>query len=261
MKRQLFFFVLTNLLCLFLYPIHANATYKGTITLTVGQSYYVDPGFSYYATVSGDWSKTGSGFIITSQARNQSHCTIQAIHTGTGTLKFWGFANADLFELEWNVVVKAPEGDYDGPNMEEPTEMWLSNDNYSTSWYNKNQMEFAISSNKDLAGLAYLVNSGEDDFEEKTVYIVSDIDLSGKKWTPIKTFRGHFDGMGHSIKGIYIGGTTILDGNYYGFFGRANGTIENTSFEGVVNVQMSQAYCYVGGIVGKLRLNGEAQSE
>lgn len=256
MSKQLFSTFLGLFAFILLYPLKADATYKGTITLTVGQSYYVDPGFSYTATVSGDWTKTGSGFVITSQARNQSHCTIQAIHPGTGTLKFWGFVNADKFELEWDVVVKAPGGDMSEPDIEEPTELWLSNGNYSISWYNKSQMEFAISSNKDLAGLAYLVNSGEDDFEEKTIYIASDIDLSGKKWTPIgfekESFRGNFNGMGHSIKGIYIGGTTILDANHYGFFGKVVGNIENTSFEGIVNVNMSQEFCYVGGIAGWL---------
>lgn len=80
-------------------------TYKGTITIEVGEDYSVDVGFAY-STVSGYWSKSNSTFGFRSQG--QRSCTIYGINAGTGTLTWKGVVNADDFEYYWDVVVKAP---------------------------------------------------------------------------------------------------------------------------------------------------------
>lgn len=153
----------------------------------------------------------------------------------------------------------------------EPTDDWSNYGNYSISWFNKNKTEFTISTNKELAGLSYLVANGYSDFRGVTIKLGADIDLSGKYWRPIgnenKKFCGSFDGQGHKIGGIYIG--FIPEQIYYGFFGRTDGnyytdagqyietiTIKNTVFKGIVNVKdairpnKKKEEFFVGGITG-----------
>lgn len=142
-----------------------------------------------------------------------------------------------------------------------PTDDWSKSGNYSISWYNKNAWEYVISTNKELAGMAYLVNNNYTDFNGKTIRLSSDIDLSGKQWKPIgqkyeNTFKGNFDGQGHTIFGIFIGkqepGQTV-----YGFWGHLGGNVKNTNFEGDVFIYdpetptyTENAFC-VGGIAGR----------
>lgn len=71
-----------------------------------------------------------------------------------------------------------------------------------TSWYDDNTTEFTISDSADLAGLAKLVNAGNN-FSGKTIELGDDIDLGGKEWTPIgnstNSFKGVFEGNKHMI--------------------------------------------------------------
>lgn len=55
-----------------------------------------------------------------------------------------------------------------------------------TSWYNEHtsDSEFTITTAAELAGLAQLVNAGND-FSGKTIRLGADIDLAGHGWTPI----------------------------------------------------------------------------
>jgi hypothetical protein len=86
------------------------------------------------------------------------------------------------------------------------------------SWYSPNAIEFTIKSNTELAGLAKIVNGDgdgvpHDNFEGKTIRLVSDIDLAGREWTPIgdyyhssidSNFKGTFDGGGGTIANMTI---------------------------------------------------------
>ena len=61
-----------------------------------------------------------------------------------------------------------------------------------------------ISNAKELAAFAKAVNKGEDISkwrnEKGHIYLDSDIDMAKmKKWTPIKEFKGTFDGKGHAL--------------------------------------------------------------
>ena len=143
--------------------------------------------------------------------------------------------------------------------MEEPSDSWDVSGNYSINWYNKNLNEFEISTNKELSGLAYLVNNGYSNFEGKTIRLIADIDLSGKKWKSIgsdyttKCFKGTFDGQGHIVSNVYIGKEQNKR-EYYGFWGTIqNANIKNVTLQGQVYIKnpMTTSNLYVGGLVGR----------
>jgi hypothetical protein len=84
----------------------------------------------------------------------------------------------------------------------------------NTSWYDNDPTAhtFTISTADELAGLADLVNNGND-FDGKTITLENDINLSayavGDGWTPIgnsmtNTFSGTLDGRGFKITELYI---------------------------------------------------------
>ena len=86
-----------------------------------------------------------------------------------------------------------------------------------TSWYtgHESDTEYYITTAKQLAGLAQLVNAapGKTNFAGKTFYLKNDLDLSGHEWISIGTvlggdnseysFCGVFDGQGHVISNLY----------------------------------------------------------
>ena len=83
-----------------------------------------------------------------------------------------------------------------------------------TSWYKDNQDTFTITTAEQLAGLARLVNNGNN-FVGKTINLGDDIILNSdinadnlNKWTLIgsserNSFAGTFDGNGYTISGLY----------------------------------------------------------
>ena len=89
-----------------------------------------------------------------------------------------------------------------------------------TAWYNDTATEFVIGSAEELAGLAQLVNTGVDFFEDKTIELSANIDLRNLPWTPIgavtfdransgsyvvkSAFKGTFDGQGHTISNLKV---------------------------------------------------------
>ena len=93
----------------------------------------------------------------------------------------------------------------------------------------KDTAGYLIQDADDLAEFARQVNAGKT-IRSAVVYLMSDIDLSGKIWTPIgfssssgKYFSGKFFGNGHTIKGITFDKTVKF--TYYGLFGYCTGTI------------------------------------
>ncbi len=91
------------------------------------------------------------------------------------------------------------------------------------AWYDNNPSAdvYIINTAAELAGLAALVNQGENyNFWGKTIKLGVDIDLNDISWTPIGTeypryFAGEFDGNGHTISNLTIYGT-----KYSGLFGQ-----------------------------------------
>lgn len=96
--------------------------------------------------------------------------------------------------------------------------------------------------------------------------LAADLDLSGYAgWTPIGTyaapFTGTFDGQGHVISHLTIGGLLT----YGGLFGRvsATGVIKNLGLE-QVSIRISGSVngsCYVGGIAGQMGGNVGSTAE
>lgn len=116
-----------------------------------------------------------------------------------------------------------------------------------TSWYNDSATEFTISDSADLAGLAKLVNEGNN-FSGKTIKLVADIDLGGKEWTPIgnstNSFKGVFEGNKHTISNLFINSPTKSN---IGLFGvTQSGEVKNFILK---NAKVT-GYLDVGAVAG-----------
>ena len=109
---------------------------------------------------------------------------------------------------------------------------------------------YTVTSADGLMNVAELVNGGKSDIN---ITLDTDIDLTGKDWTPIGTdydnsYKGTFDGGGHTITGL----TFTTNDEYAGLFGWLNraGTVKNVVMEGV---QITSHQIYggsIGGVVG-----------
>ena len=109
---------------------------------------------------------------------------------------------------------------------------------------------YTVTSADGLMNVAELVNGGKTDIN---ITLDTDIDLTGKDWTPIGTdydnsYKGTFDGGGHTITGL----TFTTNDEYAGLFGWLNraGTVKNVVMEGV-QITSNQIYGgSIGGVVG-----------
>lgn len=124
---------------------------------------------------------------------------------------------------------------------------WI--DAADTNWYTSNSeaSEFTIDTAEELAGLAELVNEGKD-FSKKTIKLGANIDLGGKKWTPIgtseKPFKGTFDGQGKTISNLEIDMSSKSDVGLFGY--TSNGEIKNFTLNNAKVV----GYLDVGAVAG-----------
>ena len=158
-----------------------------------------------------------------------------------------------------------------------------------TAWYNTTDTVFHIDTAEELAGLAKLVNDGTEDFEGKTVILDSDVvlysgnaedwktaapqDLSKEYqygWLPIgytdtshivtdgtvttgPSFKGTFDGNGHTVSGVYYSRGQANNSVGIGLFGFVEGaTIKNLRVEN----SFINACAAIGGIAGFAREGG-----
>ena len=109
---------------------------------------------------------------------------------------------------------------------------------------------YTVTSADGLMNIAELVNGGKTDIN---ITLDTDIDLTGKDWTPIGTdydnsYKGTFDGGGHTITGL----TFTTNDKYAGLFGWLNkaGTVKNVVMEGV-QITSNQIYGgSIGGVAG-----------
>ena len=72
------------------------------------------------------------------------------------------------------------------------------------AWYSSENTEFTLRTPGDLKGFASIVNEGIDNFDEKTVSVENDIDVSDITWTPVgssnaNAFKGTCKGNNHGI--------------------------------------------------------------
>ena len=116
--------------------------------------------------------------------------------------------------------------------------------------YDSNTKTYTVYNANGLMNIAELVNGGKSDIN---ITIDTDIDLTGKDWTPIGTdydnsYKGTFDGGGQTITGL----TFTTNDEYAGLFGWLNraGTVKNVVMEGV-QITSNQIYGgSIGGVVG-----------
>ena len=109
---------------------------------------------------------------------------------------------------------------------------------------------YTVTSADGLMNVAELVNGGKSDIN---ITLDTDIDLTGKDWTPIGTdydnsYKGTFDGGGHTITGL----TFTTNDEYAGLFGRLNraGTVKNVVMKDVQITNNRSWSAFAGGVAG-----------
>ena len=108
-----------------------------------------------------------------------------------------------------------------------------------TSWYvgHEDATEYHIATVEELAGLAQLVNdkTSSVSFENKTIYLDNDLDLSDEQWVAIgngdnnrQHFAGTFDGQYHKIINLYhhYTGDDLTQNGLFGVIS-SGGTVKN----------------------------------
>ncbi len=126
---------------------------------------------------------------------------------------------------------------------------------YDTSWYSSDKSTFTLTTAKELAGLARLVDEKGVTFKGKTIKLGSNIDLSSvcgksmdRTWLPIGwinvsatgestsskwSFQGTFDGQGHTISNLYVDERTCSIIDPIALFGSTyNATIKDFTLKG-----------------------------
>ena len=111
---------------------------------------------------------------------------------------------------------------------------------------------YTVTSADGLMNIAKLVNGGKSDIN---ITLDTDIDLTGKDWTPIGTdydnsYTGTFDGGGHTITGL----TVTTNDQYAGLFGYLGnfgkfGTVKNVVMDGI-QITCNHRLGYAGGVAG-----------
>ena len=111
---------------------------------------------------------------------------------------------------------------------------------------------YTVTSADGLMNIAKLVNGGKCDIN---ITLDTDIDLTGKDWTPIGTdydnaYTGTFDGGGHTITGL----TVTTNDQYAGLFGYLGkfgkfGTVKNVVMDGI-QITCNHRLGSAGGVAG-----------
>ena len=104
-----------------------------------------------------------------------------------------------------------------------------------------------------LLNVAELVNGGKTDIN---ITLDKNIDLTGKDWTPIGTdngnsYKGTFDGGGHTITGLTITTNDEYAGlfGYLGNFNNGAATVKNVVMDGI-QITCNHRLGYAGGVAG-----------
>ncbi len=228
------------------YATEPAYTENGTNTFTIGSS-----DVTLYAI----WRSAACDHNFSETSRTDATCTVAGVVINTCS-DCGAEEETDIPELGHNYV----SGVCSRCGASEPqVDIW--DGTVDTSWYNGNDTEFTLTTAEELAGLARLVNGG-DNFYGKTIYLGCDIDLAGLEWTPIG--KGTERGSDYTIESLYFSG--VFDGNYFtvsnisitqndtsfsGLFGALkNATVECLAVDGVNINQVTVNRNKCGGIAG-----------
>ena len=137
---------------------------------------------------------------------------------------------------------------------------WTDSGNYATSFAGgsgTSSNPYLISTPKQLARLAYVINNSSTYSSYKSLYYkqTADLDMSAFYWKAIgggsSDFAGSYDGDGHIISGIY----TEAEDSGQGLFGGVDGFLDKRSVEifdvGIIDSNI-QGNNFVGAIAGSV---------
>jgi hypothetical protein len=139
------------------------------------------------------------------------------------------------------------ENDWDGVSQTQPEQVTAEESNTAGGAFEGMEGFYKIARGSDLAWFATTVNGGNGTI---SAIVTDDIQLSGFDWTKIgnnnanNSYKGTFDGGGHTVSGLYINVTTTYEG-LFGFINAA--TVKNLTVEGSVKSTANNAY--VGGLI------------
>lgn len=130
-----------------------------------------------------------------------------------------------------------------------PTTFWA--DNAVTTWYNTTDNTFTLTTAGELAGLAILVEGGNN-FSGKTIVIGNNLNLGAHLWKPIGknttlTFSGTVDGNNYELSNLYV---TNLSSSFTGLFGQITAaTVKNIKLVNPTISAKADAGCIAGGLL------------
>lgn len=155
---------------------------------------------------------------------------------------FHGGQNGPILRFESNLSSISPSGPTVTPDPGSPT---------IPDPVSPDPTTVLISSVDELKAFRDKVNNGTS-YENATVKLGTDLDLTGETWIPIgdatNKFDGTFDGAGHSIYNLSFNSNK----KYVGLFGYISNKAKicNLEVSGAVANTYNSAECYIGGIVG-----------
>ena len=215
--------------------------------------------------------------IATSNTKNGGNVELKYGTVGSETIDETYIAKKGAEAKEKALDREAVEADESGYWINCAADSFATGDGTETSPYE-------IKTARQLALLAYNVNTNATSSEYSSKYykLVSDIDLSGKAWTPIGTtngkasifFSGCFDGNGYSIKNLTNDGKSNEElglfsdslssvkcmAATYGLFGfTQNATIKNITMKSATidgKDFFKEAGIIIGTATGSLTMSG-----
>ena len=220
--------------------IAANANGNKYIVKIGNNTIYSGNGYEY------DWCGSKSADIMSYYPANAGDTNLYLYLSGEDHILT---INGENFDATWDSetstfsVTEASSGPV----------VW--NGNADASWYDSENplSAYTITTPEQLAGLAFLVNNGND-FDNVTFTLANDIilnsDGSTTSWTPIgklsvsegsnkeavisseTPFAGTFDGSGHAINGFYISSSDDIQG----LFGDLTGTVTDFTLNGSMDL-------------------------
>ncbi len=138
-----------------------------------------------------------------------------------------------------------------------PADSWTDEGNYATEFSSVSGSTITITSEAELARVAYLVNNTKEHFKDKKIKLGCDLNMDKHQWIPIGIdfllhyFLGDFDGQNHTISGINVNRSGE---SYNGLFGVVG---SGSVYPIVKNIRLTNSSITggdnTGGIVGYIR--------
>ena len=249
------------------YATATNCYHTGTVTASGGRD-------GYAGGVAGKSSGTVSNcYFLQEEGGTLSGIGYNASASGAESKTAAAFASG---EVAWLLNGNADSGlwyqnltgdDADGSPVLDSTHAQVMK--LGTAYLNPLELGadgvYEISTAAELAWFANEVNGGKTTISGR---LVDDINLSSVcgetlgSWTPIgnggfdsQSFRGTFDGQGHTVSGLYVSISKTDESVYGGLFGRVSGgTVKNLAVSGEVTAKVTspRTSCSpcAGGVAG-----------